>query len=100
MTWADVHASAGRIREAADAVRTTAHAAHAGDVAAALPGSTSAGAASRVESRWAAAVVGWASAAGSQAERMSGSADDTEGRDAAVGGSLQRLASRLGPTPR
>ncbi len=97
---ADVRASAGRIAEAGDAVRSATYPERAVDVGAAVPGSLSAGPAERVHGRWSAQTTAWSRAAADQAGRMSTAVADTEANDAAVSATMQRLTTRLGAAPR
>jgi hypothetical protein len=100
MTSADVRASAARTTEAGEAVRTSMYVLHAGDVGTALPGSTSAGAATRLRARWSAQTAAWSRAAEVQSSRMTAAVVDTQARDASVSQTMQRLTSRLGAVPR
>lgn len=95
MAAADVRASADRIAEAGEAVRTSAHPTHVAQIAAAMTGSRSAAAARRVYTAWSTGASDWSRAAARQSANMAAAVTDTVARDAAVASSTQRIASRL-----
>ncbi|WP_282945037.1 hypothetical protein [Cellulomonas endometrii] len=99
MSPGEVQASAARLADAGDAVRSSRHADHAGDVAASLPGSLSASAARRASAIWLASGSRWVRSAEAQSDAMAAAARATEVQDTSVATSLDRMVQRLGPVP-